>query len=1033
MARWHRISAVVVAAFSLLAGLTASATPAGATPASGSGVAAAGTPGILKGVNNQAAGNWTITLVSGSQWSTNDTIVIKVNDSANVPANPYVTFHTKPQTVAAADGNATPTFSTALTDPSTYTVTFTNGSGSIPHTQTFTVSGIAYDVNAAAANGPVTVSATYNGVTTNFSSASASNATVSPVAGSIVAGSNATMHPSTATPGANVGDWTVTLAAGSTWASGDTITVTVKDAGGSTSTVSFDTANPKPAVNVPAAGNSTLTPSAAVATGSPSADQLTITLTGTGGTLTDAQPIDVTGLRYDAGTAAVGAVQVTDSYTSGASTTAGALDNSNASNATIATVPSISLEAASTPTVGVGNASQAAGNWSLGLYTKGAGWGATDTVVIVVGDVHKSNCGAGSDNVGFASTPTVAVAVTSDQTTAPTLSAAIGQTATCAGSSVKDALVLSFTNTGTITGSATTAPYPVTVTISNVAYTLGVGTPLGNLAVASAYETTPGAAPSITSGSTTAATTGPSNATVNGIFIATNSPAVAVAPSTVDAPVSNVVLTEAVAKAVPAGWVCVTLSAGTFDKNATPAVSASGGGAAVASSVSGSGATTATLSFDVTTASSTAPATYTLSGLAVDAPATAQIVNLTIKDAGTAAGCGTASTLTTAARAYGALASGRISGSDADGTAVAEMEAQFPPGTTCPTSKSVVVATDGGYPDALAASYLAGQLGTGILLTPTNSLSAETAAAIQAEGITTVYVVGGPVAVSDAVVQQLQAQQAYNCGGTTGVTSNGSPVDLTVSRIYGTTLYDTAAAIAESTGSSAVGNAEFPGAYNAYDAVGGAASPSATTGTTAVPTAILATGAGFQDATSASPMAYADHFPVLLTDPSSLSAQASSAMSVLGIQQVIVMGGPVAISDNVISQLEAQGLEVVRVAGVDYTDTAVQLALFELSATNGGGVTDGLDWVAKYNKTIELSRGDFYTDGLAGCVVAGPNEQPILLAATPTSIGQYLAGFLQATGATGTAIPVLAVNALGGPQAIDPNLLTSVLDNISAG
>jgi subtilase family serine protease/putative cell wall-binding protein len=385
----------------------------------------------------------------------------------------------------------------------------------------------------------------------------------------------------------------------------------------------------------------------------------------------------------------------------------------------------------------------------------------------------------------------------------------------------------------------------------------------------------------------------------------------------------------------------------------------------------------------------------------------------------------------------------RIAGTDADGTAVAELEQRFVPGTNCPgpqpgatsgTGHDVVLATDANYPDALAASYLAGYLGTGILLTPTNTLSTETLNAIAAEGITTVYVVGGPVAVSDAVISQLRATQAMTCGGGSGLTSGGAPVDLQVVQIYGPTLYDTAADIATQFGSSAVGTAAFPGAYGHYDDLSGAASSSgASTGVGAVRTAILATGAGFQDAIAASPMAYAARFPVLLTDPSSLSSQAQAALQSLGIVQVIVTGGPVAVSNTVVGQLQALGIEVLRIAGQDATDTAQQIAQFELNQSNTTG-TDGLGWAGRFGATIEVARGDFYADGLAGCVLAGGQYQPLLLTENPNTVGTYLTAFLNGVGAPSPSpAAVSKIVGLGGTGALSDTTLSTMVADIQAG
>jgi SpoIID/LytB domain protein len=374
----------------------------------------------------------------------------------------------------------------------------------------------------------------------------------------------------------------------------------------------------------------------------------------------------------------------------------------------------------------------------------------------------------------------------------------------------------------------------------------------------------------------------------------------------------------------------------------------------------------------------------------------------------------------------------RIYGTTADETAVKELETRFVPGTRCPGATSgtrpVVLATDGSYPDALASAPLARALATGTLLTPTATLSSATLAALQVEGITRVDVVGGPLAVSQAVVTQLEHTTAYACGGGTKLDA-----DIRVTWIYGQTAYDTAAAIAGKAAAAGVGTVDLAGAYAGLNATGGRGRYNDTSGTAstgpsasgALRTAVLATGQGFQDATAASTLAYADRLPVLLTAPSSLSRQAATAIASLHVQQVILMGGPLAVSDAVVSTLIARGVSVVRVAGTDYTDTAAQLALLETStAPTGAG------WRGTGDLTV--ARGDFFTDALAGAVVAaaGPTSvapEPLLLTTSPTTVGSSLQAFVHTAGTTGVGgTKVTHFTVLGGPLALTTAAITEL-------
>ncbi|MGH9103106.1 MAG: cell wall-binding repeat-containing protein, partial [Acidimicrobiales bacterium] len=405
--------------------------------------------------------------------------------------------------------------------------------------------------------------------------------------------------------------------------------------------------------------------------------------------------------------------------------------------------------------------------------------------------------------------------------------------------------------------------------------------------------------------------------------------------------------------------------------------------------------------------------------------------------------------ITNPSAAFAVINSTRTYGNNADATAAAEFEKQFPYGAgTCPTNHTAVLATDQNFPDALSGSYVSGRLATGILLTPTASLSSETATALRLEGIRTVYVMGGPLAVSSNVISQIKATPQYNCGGATQV--GGTPAaTITVIVIAGQNRYGTAQAAAEYFGTGGVGHPAVPGAYGTtYNDTSGKAS---TTGpSTAGNTAVLATGTNFRDAISSSAVAYNVTLPLLLTDPSSLSQEASAGLINEGITQVFLVGGPLAVSDSVVSQLQGMGISVLRIAGQDGTDTAQLLAQFELNTGSNTAGVEGLAWApitAATPNTVNLSRGDFYPDALAGSTIAGANKQPILLTENPSTLGKYTTSFLNTGGETGTGNgidgmnnttnvaqgQVGTLNVFGGPLAVNPSTVTAAANAISQG
>jgi putative cell wall-binding protein len=297
---------------------------------------------------------------------------------------------------------------------------------------------------------------------------------------------------------------------------------------------------------------------------------------------------------------------------------------------------------------------------------------------------------------------------------------------------------------------------------------------------------------------------------------------------------------------------------------------------------------------------------------------------------------GVASTLGSPSRASTTFTLTRLAGADRYDTARVIAEDTFS------SSRFVVMATGQDFADALAGGYAAGIDGLPILLTTTAGLPSSTADALRSLKTKGVAILGGPAAVSTAVDDELHG------------------MGLATTRIGGSDRYQTAKLVAESAGSSHIGT------------VGGA------------PTAIVASGedAHFPDALSASPMAFADHLPVLLTTTATLAPAAQQGLSDLGIKHVIVVGGSAAVSDTVANQIQQMGITVARLAGVDRTDTATAVADFELGSLGFS------------TSHVNLARGDLFPDSLSGGAHAGHESAPILLTEDPNTLGQYTSGWL---------------------------------------
>jgi len=1028
--RVRRIVAVVTLGIGTIGSAVglAAGTAAAVTPLAGS-VSAISTTTITSTAATQAAGNLTITLTT----VTSGTLSLSV-----APASGTVSWSAAPVVVSTATATAT---AGTLTG-STFNITFSKAT---PGAETITVSTIKY--TATRALGTVTVTASATGYA--FTPATAVNATITTKGATIAATADLNIAstgtnqdagglkitlPATATPGtlhlhlaATSGSvaWSAPPSAVAT-----TGTATVVATTGATVTISFAT------------------------------------------TATTTETISVTTVVYTT-TSATGTVTVTPSATGYIFTPATV---ANATSVTAPATPSFSLHATGTPDVRVGVTDQAAGTWTLafsGTSTTSNGWTAGEAVTVTVNDHAGHNC-ATTAAILLTGTPTASVTTSSGVSTAPTVTVSVKNTGTnCASTTEHNTVTVTLTNSGVFN---TPVGGSFDIAVSTVRYNVGSTATLGNVQVTGKFGTT-------TQGpSTTGSPGGPSNADVVTIAVTANTPPVKATPTALDVPISPVKITESAPGAVPAGTVCLTLSAGSFDATANATAKVTTGDAALTSpTVAYTGATA---SFTVKTPSSATASTFTVSGLAVDAPSSSGAVRVTVKDA-------TCATVVGTAVAYTVLKPvNRIYGATADATAAQELARTFPPSSdpysaSCPgtsvfdivtgqvksADRPVVLARDNAFPDALSSQYLAGYLQTGTLLTPQGALSAVTAAAIRQEGITHVYLVGGPGAVSTTVVKQIESTPVYVCGGKTELLLTGKPVDIQVTRIFGQTEYGTSQAVARFPSLSITYGFSFPSAYTGVNTTGGhgqfndtagAASTHAATSATLV-TAIVSTGKGFQDAESASVLAYAAGMPILLTTPANLSSNAKAAIATLKVKQVVLMGGQFAVSNNVVSQLQSLGISVLRIAGTSATGTAVQLADFEGAGYPTGLWDQYLTATGNYfypQGTVTVARGDFYSDGLAGAVVAAHAEYgcsasytftygtfyygahnrtalgytycdadaaPMLLTVNPSTVGPALTTFLTGAGANGTGIDtngsevITSINVLGGPFAVTPS------------
>jgi len=270
----------------------------------------------------------------------------------------------------------------------------------------------------------------------------------------------------------------------------------------------------------------------------------------------------------------------------------------------------------------------------------------------------------------------------------------------------------------------------------------------------------------------------------------------------------------------------------------------------------------------------------------------------------------------------GAAQAPRLWGSDRYETSYATSRSTFATATT------VVVASGAAFPDALAASGLAGMVDAPVLLTKPTTIPAGLVREIVRLGAQKVYVVGGTSAVSADVFTQLQA--------------TGSVTEAV--RLSGRDRYETAKKVAEEIWVLSGRPLDMDNAF-------------------------VVRGDDFADALAVSPLAYNEGIPVLLTRSGVLSGYTSSFLSTYKIQDVWVAGGEAAVSDEVFQDLA--GIvqdDVVRWAGSDRYATAATVA--EQGAANG--------FVPGW-QSVGLATGVSFPDALSGGASAGMYGGPLLL------------------------------------------------------
>ncbi len=345
---------------------------------------------------------------------------------------------------------------------------------------------------------------------------------------------------------------------------------------------------------------------------------------------------------------------------------------------------------------------------------------------------------------------------------------------------------------------------------------------------------------------------------------------------------------------------------------------------------------------------------------------------------------------------------GRVGGADRYETATKAADGFLARRGSLNTWNAVVVASGSNFPDALAASGLAGALNAPILLLPSNGSMPESVkewalsrrVQIQtnsAAGVPfTVYVVGGEAAVPQTGIDTLMS-----------VITKDDATPAVSKRVSGADRAATAQAVATEKNAAGANLVLSP------------AKP-----------VFIVNDSSFADALSIAPYAFNSASPILLSSATSMSAATTAVLTqyrLLGGNNIVILGGKTAISSAVEEALVTMGFayaNITRISGADRYETSVAVA----------------DWVAAAsanfdNSEVVFASGESFADGLAGAPWAGfgaANAARALVLvqpnALPSAVSEWVAGLslvafpenmfvLGGTSAVSAAVPTAVTTA----------------------
>lgn len=249
------------------------------------------------------------------------------------------------------------------------------------------------------------------------------------------------------------------------------------------------------------------------------------------------------------------------------------------------------------------------------------------------------------------------------------------------------------------------------------------------------------------------------------------------------------------------------------------------------------------------------------------------------------------------------------------------------------TADEVLLARDNLFADSLASGSAQGRNNAPLLLTGETSVDPRVVAELERLGAETVFILGGNDALAGPVETELDA------------------LGYETERVFGPTRIETAVAVTD---------AFFP------------------TTTRAIIARAYAGGEptqAFADSMATGAYSAGTNLPVLYTQTEVLTRSTREYLESSLIDEVGVAGGAEAVSDAVVAELEALGIEVTRLSGSNRFGTAVAMSA-DLSFESAGRADRVL--------LVDSTATDSWASGFAAAAQAAGGGAPLVLSAGDT-------------------------------------------------